>query len=436
MKYLALGILLAVSALYSQESLTLEQAVDQALQHNFGIRIARNDAAIDDNNASWGNAGLMPQLTTTASTTHSVNNSKQTYVTGNIIDRTNAVSDAKNLGVNLNWTLFDGMAMFANLQKLRTYRDMGELEARQAVESALSRVIIAYVDIVQQKQKRHSLQEATAISEQRLKLSEAKYRMGAESKFDLLSARVDLNQDRSALLSQEATLNRAKTLLNELLGRHVDMAFDVADTIAFRERLTLAQLRENLLQNNVELLWQRKNFRASALETSAAWGPRFPKVGVTAGYTITRSESQSGMVQSNKTHGFSYGLNASYTLFDGFNIQRKWQNARVAERSNELRIAEKQNQLEADLLRIYQQYTTNLTLIEMEKENVSVAHENVTVSVEKYRLGSISALQMRDIQIKYLDAVGRLISAQYTAKSAETELLALSGGLIKMNKRK
>ena len=431
MKFIRLFLLLVVHTVFSQEPLTLDQAVSQALQNNFGIRIARNDAVIDENNASWGNAGLLPQLTAAASTTHSVNNSKQTYVTGNIIDRTNAVSDAKNLGVNLNWTLFDGLAMFANLQKLRAYRDMGELAARQAVEEALSQVIIAYVDIVQQKQKQRSLQEATAISEQRLKLSEAKYRMGAESKFDLLSARVDLNQDRSGLLSQEAVLNRAKTLLNELLGRDVNAVFDVADSISFRERLTLPNLRASLLQNNAELLWHRKNLRASALETAATWGPRLPRVGVTAGYTITRSESQSGMVLTNKTHGFSYGLNASYTLFDGFNIHRKWQNARITERGNELRIADRQNQLEADLVRVFQQYTTNLTLIEMETENVGVARENVTVSIEKYRLGSITALQMRDIQIKYLDALGRLISAQYLAKSAETELLTLSGGLIK-----
>jgi len=435
MKSFQLFILLLIGAVYGQEKLTLDQAIEQALQNNYAIRIARSDAQISRNNHSLGKAGLLPELAATAATTHSVSNSKQTYVTGNVIDRTNAVSDAKNLAVNLNWTLFDGLAMFTNYSKLREYRDLGEIETRMAVENTLNQVLSAYYDIVQQQQKYQFLQEAVAISEQRLKISEAKYGMGAESRFDLLNARVDLNQDRSGLFNQEVTLANAKTRLNELLGRASDVKFTAIDSIAFTRPLKLAELRENLLKDNTSLIWAQKNYRVAELEVSSAWAPRFPSVGVSAGYTFARSESQSGIMHSNKSHGYSYGLNASYTLFDGFNLHRNWQNARVAERSQELRLLETQNQLDADLTRLYQQYSTNVALIAMEFENVGVARENVKISMEKYRLGSISALQMRDIQLKYLDAESRLISAQYVAKTCEIELLKLSGALVKSHSR-
>jgi len=428
--------LLLITGAVGQDRLTLDQAIELAMEHNYAIRVARTEAQISRNNYHPGNAGMLPELAATASTSHSVSNSKQTYVTGNVIDRTNAVSDAKNLAMNFNWTLFDGLAMFANLNKLREFRDMGELEARQAVETTLNDVISAYYDILRQKQLRQSLDEAVTISEQRMKISEAKHAMGSESRFDLLNAKVDLNQDRSSLVNQEISLNNARTSLNELLGRAGDLHFEVVDSIAFTRRLTLPELRQGLLQNNTELLWARKNLRVAKLEVAAARAPMLPRFGVNGGYPVPRSESQSGLMHSNKTHGYNYGVNASYTLFDGFTIHRNWQNARVMERRNELRVLELQNQLEAELTRLFQYYQANMTLIEMEQENVEVARENVAISMEKYRLGSISALQMRDIQVKYLNAESRLISAQYSAKIHEIALLKLSGGLVRPQEKR
>ncbi|HPI72096.1 MAG TPA: TolC family protein [bacterium] len=427
--------LLLITGAMGQERLTLDQAIELAMEHNYAIRMARTESQISRNNFHPGNAGMLPELAATASTTHSVSNSKQTYVTGNVIDRTNAVSDAKNLALNFNWTLFDGLAMFANLNKLREFRDMGELEARRAVETTLNEVISAYYDILRQKQIQQSLEEAVTISEQRMRISEAKHAMGSESRFDLLNARVDLNQDRSRLMNQEISLNNARTSLNELLGRAGDLHFEVVDTISFSRRLTLPDLREGLLQHNTDLLWARKNHRAAEFDVAAACAPMLPRLGVNVGYTIARSESQSGLMHSNKSHGYNYGVNASYTLFDGFSIHRNRQNARVMERSQALRVLELQNQLEAELTRLFQHYQANMALIDIERENVQVARENVAISMEKYRLGSVSALQMRDIQVKYLDAESRLISAQYSAKIHEIQLLKLSGELVRLEEK-
>jgi outer membrane protein len=416
----------------AQELLTLEQALEVALKSNYSIQIAKSEARIDHNNASLGNAGFLPQIAASGSRTHTVMaNSHQEFLTGSVQDRSNAVSDADNLGVSLNWTLFDGFAMFTNLQKLRELRNMGEIQARQAIENTVSQVINNYFDIVQQKQKYQAMKEALTISEQRLKLSEANYDLGSLSHLEVLDARVDLNADRSALLNEEIVLHNSKTTLNQLLAREVDTQFDVADSISLHSTLALEKLQQDMLKNNSTLMLAQKNCRVAGLDVREAWSSRFPRIGLYAGYTKTQSEAQAGFLHINRSDGYNYGVSASITLFDGFNIHRQWQNARVLQRTNELVLAEMQNSLQAQLSLTFEKYRSNKELVKMEAENVNAARENVKVSMEKFKLGSITALQFRDVQKKYLDAASRLISAQYQAKSAEVELLRLSGGLVK-----
>ncbi len=423
-------LLSGVGLLYAQESLTLEQAIEIAMENNYAIRIAKTEAEIGENNASLGNAGFLPQITANAGQSKSISKSYQEFVSGNVIDRSNAETTSRNVGVALNWTLFDGFSMFASYQRLRQFRKMGEINTRLAIENTLAQVIEAYFDVVQQRQKLQSLQEAMAISQQRLKIAEAKYGIGSESRLDVQNARVDLNEDRSALLRQEISLANAKTTLNQQLARDTALDFVASDTIQIRSNLDIGQLKSLLTRQNSALLLAQKGQTVAKLDVRNAWEPRFPKIGLNVGYSLSRSESQSGFVKSSENQGFTYGLTASYTLFDGFNNNRRLQNAELALRSSELALKETQSEVEAELSRAFQNYNTNVKLTFLEHENVAVAKENVQVSLEKYRLGTLTAIELREVQRKYLDALERLISAQFQAKAAETELLKMTGGLV------
>jgi outer membrane protein TolC len=67
----------------------------------------------------------------------------------------------------------------------------------------------------------------------------------------------------------------------------------------------------------------------------------------------------------------------------------------------------------------------------MQLANVAVARENVNIAFEKYKLGSINDIELREIQQKLIDAEYQLISSQFEAKKAEVELDRLSGELLK-----
>jgi len=170
---------------FSQEELSLEEAVRIALSNNYSINIARNDSKIADNNSNIGNAGFLPSLDASGTYIKSSNNTKQEYFDGRTIDRTGGKSTNITAGAELNWTIFDGLQMFANLDMLKELNRIGETNFKAEVETSLAAVIETYYNLIREKQVLDVLNQTILISEERVRIAESKKDVGSGSKFDL-----------------------------------------------------------------------------------------------------------------------------------------------------------------------------------------------------------------------------------------------------------
>jgi len=429
--FLCFFIMVFSSHSFSQEILTLHEAIEITLSNNFSISIARNESDIAENNSTIGNAGFLPTLDASGSYIKSNSDTKQEYVDGRIIDRTGAKATNINAGINLNWTIFDGLAMFGNLDALKELKRIGEANYKSEVEINIAGVTETYYNLIREKQVLDVLKETIVISEERVRIAGSKKDVGSGSKFDLRQAQVDLNEDRSNLLKEELTYEQLKVSLNQLMGRDVNAEFGVNDTIAVNENLNLDELKSLTLDRNKDLDIAKKNLSLSEINLRIARSEWFPVISLTGGYNYTNSESEAGFIQSNKNYSLSYGVTAAFNLFNGLNTSRNIENAEIEIENSTLNLNKVRTEVEANLLNTYKKYLSSLKLIRLEEENLTIARESVDIALEKLKLGNITPLEFRETQQKLIDARSRLVSAQYDAKSAETELLRLSGQLIK-----
>ena len=418
------------SRVFAQESLSLEDAVKIALKNNYSINIARNESKIADNNSNIGNAGFLPSIDASGSYIKSNNDTKQEYFDGRTVDRNGAKSTNLNAGVDLNWTIFDGLGMFANLDMFKELKRIGEDNFRAEVETNIAGVIETYYNIIREKQVLVVLKQAIEISEERVRIAESKKDVGTGSKFDLRQAQVDLNEDRSNLLKEELTYEQLKVNLNQLMGREVNNDFNVADTILVDKNLNFDDLKNRTAEKNTTLQIARKNLNLSEINLRLARAELFPQISLVGGYDYTKSESEAGFIKSNNNYSLSYGVSANLNLFNGLNTRRKIENAEIGIENSQLTYDQVKTGVDADLLNTYKKYLNSLKLVELEEENLKVALESVDIALEKLKLGNITPLEFRETQRKLINAKSRLVSAQYDAKSAETELLRLSGQLI------
>ncbi|RZK49721.1 MAG: TolC family protein [Pedobacter sp.] len=413
----------------AQQVLSLQEAIQIALKNNYDIQLIQNEVEIVKNNVNPGNAGMLPNLTGDFSTGGSRQNTVQTQSTGTQRVTDGARSTNLRYGVGLNWTIFDGFTMFATFDKLKALEQQGEVNAKSIIVSTVSNVIMAYYDIVRQNQLVISADSSIDVSTMRLHLANQKLELGKGSKLDVLAAQVDYNTDTTNYLQQKNLLRQYKIRLNQLLVRALDTDFEVINQLTIDANLKLGKLvnQATALNPNLQAAFIQK--KISELTLKEIKGNRYPRIGVNGGYEHSQSTSPTGFNTEFKADGLTYGITASLPIFNGFLQRQNERNARIAIESSELNYEKTKLDLISQLSTVYQNYFTYLSLLQLEAKNLEIAKQSLNITVEKYRLGSIPPLELREAQRNAINAETRYIETQFQAKLAETTLKELSGSL-------
>ena len=140
------------SMVYSQEKLSLDDAIKIALKNNYSISISRKDAQIAANNATYGNAGAYPLIQGVLGENYQNNSIHQQYSTGAEVIRPNVKSNTTTAGLQMTWTIFQGFKMYATYDRLKELEKIGDDNLRMMVENNVAQIINGYFDIVQQYQ--------------------------------------------------------------------------------------------------------------------------------------------------------------------------------------------------------------------------------------------------------------------------------------------
>lgn len=413
----------------AQEILTIEEAIKIALENNYEIKIVRNDLKIDETNVAIGNAGMLPKVTATVVDNNSIQNSTQTRQDGNVTALDNAKNNSLNYGVGLDWTIFDGMRMFAKLDQLKELQKLGETQLKLTIITKISDVHAAYYDLVQQQQQLAALDSTIVISKQRLDLAQNRFTIGKASKLEVLNAQVDLNTDQVAQLRQKELYANSKTLLNQILARDLQSDFRVIDSLTVDQQLLLPELTTLAEKQNPELATQIINKRVAELQLKQVKAARYPTIKVNTAYNFSESQSSLGFVAQSSSRGFNYGFSASLNVFDGLAQNRNEKIAKIQIENSQIQMEQQSMALKSQLATSYQTYLTNLELIALEEKNEAIAKQNLQITLDKFRIGTITTLEFRTAQLNYVNAKVRFSNAQLQAKLSEIALKELAGNL-------
>lgn len=420
---------LSAFGLQAQEILTVEDAVKIALENNFEIKIASNNAKIDATNVSLANAGILPNLEGVLTNSNSILDTKQTQSDGSTRELNNARNINLSYGIALNWTVFDGFKMFAKHDQLKEIEQLGNTELQFTILSKIGDVLETYYQIVQQQQQLKVLDSALIISKLRLDLANNRYTIGKASKLESLNAEVDLNTDTTNLLRQKELYANTKTFLNELLARDLTENFIVSEEVAIDKSLVYADLKTNVSSQNPQLKIQLLNKRIAELSLKQIKGDRYPTISLSSGYNFTRSESDLGFAAQSSGNGLVYGVNARMNIFNGSLQNRNEKAAKYTVENAQISVEQQKTALDSQLLSAYTTYLTNIQLSELEDKNEKIAAQNLDITLEKFKIGTIATVEFRTAQLNYVNAKFRNTSAKFQAKLSEIALKELAGNL-------
>lgn len=409
---------------------TLQDCLLEGIENNYSLKIQRNRQIVSENNATLGNAGFLPALSASASYSGSAqDNETKLRDTREKVKENGIFNQTVDAGVNLNWTIFEGFNVSTTYKKLQELQSQGELETRIAIENLIAEIAAEYYNYIQQTIRLKNFRYAVALSKERLRIVEQRYRIGNFSGLDYQQARVDFNSDSSAFMKQQETLQSSAIVLNELLAReYLDRKIAVADTsIEVNKTLAFISLAENMEANNASLLHARRESTLAELDYKITTSKSYPYLRLNAGYGYTLNKYNKGTNYHRGSLGADFGLTLGVNIFDGSNARRERRNAKLNIENVKLELTDTELALKADLLNTWHAYENNLQILELEKENLVTAKLNHEIAMERYMLGDLSGIEMREAQKSLLDAEERLLTARYNTKLCEISLLLISG---------
>ncbi len=415
----------------AQDTLKLSDAIQIGLENNLNIKISEGQKEIANNNNTLGNAGFLPTLDLSAAQRYTVENTSQQFISGDTQNRDGAKSNNFSAGAVINWTIFDGTTMFYTKDRLHELEKQGIALNESIIQNIVSQIGKEFYTVALEQIRLDLLQQNIDLSEDRMEIAKNKYEFGKASKMEYLQAQVDLNNDKSNYMIQQERLASVKTGLNELLGRDVTLDFYAAFDPELNTGLEYEELRSTMESSNPELLAALYQMNASQLVEKELFGERIPQIGVNLGYNYAKSEAQAGFLLSRQSSGITYGVSASWNIFDGLNLNRRIQNAKITAENTALNYEAIKLSLERELYSIFISYQNNIQLRTLEEANREVAQENNEIAIERYSVGNSSPLELHEAQINLLEANLRFLNAAYAIKTGEIDLLLLSGQLVR-----
>ena len=420
--------------LFAQKILTVEEAIATVLKNNYDIELLRNDSASYALDKSYAKAAFMPRINSTTGFVLNNNDQLQKFTDGTKRERKAIRSNNLAGSVQLNWTLFNGHKMVTTREKLNEFVKLGDLAIKNQMITSVASLLINYYNIVHQKQQLKAVEEQMSINEERVKLSEKKLSVGLGAKPELLQAKVDLNAQKSARLKQQTLIAQLKEQLNLIMNIPSAVGYEVSDSIVINNRLLLQDLISSLESTSPTLLLTKKNIDISQLVMKERKADRYPIVSFNSNYNYSKTDNQAVVNPFtplySRNNGFNYGLGITIPILNGLNTKRLIQQSQLEISFLKLSYQSQQATLNTNITKAFKEYTMQQQALLLEEDNILLAKENVFISLERYRLGVSTYLELRETQKSLEDAYTRLLAARYNTKLAEIELLRLNGNLM------
>lgn len=433
LKHLFVGFVACISwGSFAQNTYTLEQFIAEMLANDFGILLLRNDAEIAKNNNNPGAAGYLPTVGLTADQNWSSNNTRQEFFSGQINQADAAKNRSTNAALRVNWTIFDGFRMFATDKRLELLESISSIDLNAEMEMKIYQASALFFTFLQQQKMRDVYREALEVSRTRYNQTALKRTNGAASEIQLIQARLDLTADSAAFLANERSLQNLQVDLNRFLARDILTPIQVTGELLFDQTLTWESYWQTANEQNTAILRAKSALAVRNLERKELQSFFFPQVALYGQYVFGRSQNEVGILNSNRTFGPGAGITLQWNILDRLSTYTALKNNELQQKSAAIAIDNQTNLVQTELRKAWNEYAWARQNIALEQQNITASESTVAIYQEAFRNGSITALELREIQFSVVQAKSRLIQAELALKTAELNLSLLSGNFKKL----
>lgn len=420
--FLSIIIFSTLSVKSQETSLSISNALEKALENNYGIVISKSDIKIAEISNSWEAAGRFPTIGFTATPSYRnelIGENATTTVSGNL---------------SLNWTLFNGFRVQITKEKFDKLEELAIGRSGVIVENTIQNVILAYYNILLQKERLNVLNKLMLLSKDRFDYEQTKFEIGGSVTYNVLLAKNIYLEDKASFLSQQVVVKNAVRNLNFLLGEPLAQEWDFteefkSDTVEF----ILGDLMDKMMASNQTLKNQYINLLLQQEDSKLQKSTLYPRLSLNAGLSNTymwnnpENPTSTNPVETLIPNG---SLTLSYDIYSAGSRRRAIQIAQINEEIGTIETDEIKHSLTNQLYNEFETYNLRKELLNVSNESLEAAEMNLQIAKEKFNSGAINSFNYRDIQLNYLNSALNQLQSIYNLIYSNSSLTRLTGGFL------
>ena len=410
------------------QKLSLQEAINITLKNNYDIQISKGNVDINIVNNDIGIAGGLPSVAGTVSNQESLTNLNQKFSTGSEIIKNGATTNISTVNVTGSMLLYNGYRVVATRKRLAALEQQSKDQLNLTIQNTIAAVMLKYYDIIRQQSYMKTLQQSIELSRKQLEIITSKQEVGMANNADLFQSQIDLNTRLQDYASQELIVKQATIDLLNLMAVKADSTVNINDSIKVDGHLLLAPVLDSLKRNPDVATLDKQIFINQQIEKETA-AQRYPSLKVNTGLNLGRTQTDAGQTLLNQSYGPFVGLSLSIPIYSAGVVKRQEKMAAITTDISKLQKQSLIEKYQADIIKTYQSYTTNIKQSQTQESNYKLSAQLVDLSLQRFKLSQATIIELREAQKSYEDAGYRLVNLLYAAKIAEIELKRVSNGL-------
>ena len=443
---ITLVVLLVAGGFAQEEALSLNNCIEIALTKNpFLIRTLNLDKSADED-VQGSYAGILPAINLNASSGRrqwgeqereddvpvDIDSDGNYIYERRIRTQPAGVTTTNSFGVSLRQNIFDGGEWWQAIGYAKSQKRASEFTVESTINITVLNVQEAFFSLLKAQKLLEVNQLAVGRSEDNLNKTTKMFELGAVAKVDVYRSRVNLGNDKIAMLLQENSVHTARQQLNLVMGRDPQTPLEIIPEFdlpnAFPE---VEELFKNAQEMNPDLKIGEEDVISSDLMVSRSWAVIWPALGASFGYNRSNEGFERVYSGWDKNWSISWGIGLTWNLFNGFTDKVRIQKSKLALRNVQETYEETKRNLKSTILQLVDNFNSYLEIIQINEENLEAAQEEFRLAEERYRIGSGTSLEVREAQVNLNRAEEILVAAKYNARLSQAQLEQALGVIYK-----
>lgn len=422
--------LFASSALaQEQRTITLQEAIEIALENNYQLKQAKNNLDLSDHQIRSEYADFLPSVSASFSGSRRTG---QQFISDRFSEGLDPFVDitSQSISGNINASIpvFNGFENINSLRASEQSKISDEESLRRSREQVIFNTASNYLQVLLDMELLEIRRENLENSQKQLEQVQAQVEVGSRPTVDLYNQEAQVANEELLLTQQENSLKFSKILLIRQL--QIDPMGDYQFTVPemeseinaeVLESYSLSELIDQALLNRSDLKSTIADIRSLEYQLQIAKNNLLPSVSANAGLSTSYSDQYSVLGESvdfgdqffDQRINRSFGFSVSIPIFQNWNRMYSIESSKVQLKNAELNLDNSRLQVIQEVTQAYNDYTSYQKQLSASEKSLIASERAFETQQERYNVGSSTLIELSQAQASYVEAQSNYTQATY-----------------------